>query len=78
MAYYPQRCDSYFVEAHDDRERRYRDELREQERLAKRQMQIAIAEQLSDIASQEYRDDHLRQMEKLEVKRLNFIVSNFS
>ena len=70
MAYYPQHCDSYFVESHDDRERRYRDEIREQERLAKRQMQVAIAEQLSDIASQEYRDDHLKQMEKQEVKRL--------
>ena len=68
MAYYPHQCDSYFVESHDDRERRFRDDIREQERQAKRQMQVAIAEQLSDIASQEYREDHLRQMEQMEVK----------
>ena len=67
MAYYPQPCDSYFVESHDTRDRRFRDQIREQERQAKRQTQVAIAEQLSDIASQEYRDDHLQQMEKLEV-----------
>ncbi|KAL9130671.1 MAG: hypothetical protein Q9217_001198 [Psora testacea] len=75
MAYYPQPCDSYFVESHDGRERRFRDEMREQERQAKRQVQAAIAEQLSDIASHEYRDDHLRKMEEMEVETLPDVAS---
>ena len=73
MAYYPQQCDSYFVESHDDRERRFRDEIREQERQAKHQTQVGIAEHLSDLASQEYRHDHLLQMEKMEVIRLDHL-----
>lgn len=75
MAYYPKACDSYFVESHDDRDRRFRDHIREQERQAKRQTQVAIAEHLSDLASHEYRDDHLRQMEKLEVNYLDLLVT---
>ncbi|KAL9102507.1 MAG: hypothetical protein Q9163_002342 [Psora crenata] len=75
MAYYPQPCDSYFVESHDDRERRFRDDMREQERQAKRQMQVAIAEQLSDLASHEYRDDHIRQMEQMESETLPDVAS---
>lgn len=69
MAYYQQPCDSYFVESHDDHESRFRDEMREHERLAKRQTQIGIAEELSQLASYEYRDDILKQMEKMEVRR---------
>ena len=70
MAYYPQPCDSYFIESYDERGRFYRDEMRDRERQAKRQKQNAIADQLSSIATQEFREDHLRQMEMLEVKSL--------
>ena len=70
MVHYPQPCDSYFVESHDGRERRFRDEMREHDRQAKRQTQVALAEQLSNIASHEYRDDHLRHMEQMEVRHL--------
>ena len=67
MAYYPQQCDSYFVDCDGDRGRRYRDLLREEERQAKRSVQVAIAEHLSNIDSKEYRSDHLRAMEEMEV-----------
>ena len=67
MAYYPQQCDSYFVECDGDRGRRYRDLIREEERQAKRSVQVAIAEHLSNVDSNEYRSDHLRAMEKMEV-----------
>ena len=60
-------CDSYFVESHEDQERRRRDDIRECERQRKRNTQIALAQHLSDLASQEYRDEHLREMEKMEV-----------
>ena len=60
-------CDSYFVESHEDQERRRRDDIRECERQRKRNTQVALAQHLSDLASQEYRDEHLREMEKMEV-----------
>ena len=69
MAYHQQTCDSYFVESHDDREKRFRDELRERERFAKSQTQLAIAEELSQLASQEYLADILQHMEDMEVNR---------
>ena len=68
MAYYQQPCDSYFVESHDNREKRIRDELREREKHAKIHTQLAIAEELSQLASYEYRDDILLQMENMEVR----------
>ena len=70
MAYYQQTCDSYFVESHDDREKRYLEEAKERERFAKRQAQLAIADELSQLASQEYRADILSHMEYMEVKHL--------
>ena len=70
MAHCKQSCDSYFVESHNDRARRFRDETREQERFAKRQTQLAIAEELSQLASDEYLIDILAHMEDMEVKRL--------
>lgn len=70
MAYYQQTCDSYFVESHEDREKRNRDEVNERERFAKRQTQLAIAEELSQLASHEYQSDILHHMEEMEVKRL--------
>ena len=45
-----------------------RDGIREQERQLKRRKQAAIAEELSMIASDEYREDHLEHMELMEVK----------
>ena len=60
-------CDSYFVESHDDQQRRHRHEIQERERLHKMQVQLAIAEDLSEQASQDYRDDHLSAMERMEV-----------
>ena len=75
MAYYKQTCDSYFVESHDDREKRFRDELRERERFEKRQTQLAIAEELSQLASEEYLADTLAHMEDMEVKRLTALQS---
>ena len=70
MAYYQQPCDSYFVESHDDRERRYNDEIKEREKFAKRHTQLAIAEELSQLASDEYLDDILSHMEDMEVRHL--------
>ena len=70
MAYYQQTCDSYFVDSHEDRERRFRDEVREHERVAKRQTQLTIAEELSQLASHEYQADILQHMENMEVNRL--------
>lgn len=76
MEYYRQSCNSYFVESHDDREKRFRDELRERELHAKRETQLAIAEELSELASYEYRDDILEHMGRMEVKRLLMFMTN--
>lgn len=70
MAYYRNQCDSYFVESHEDQEKRFREELRERDRRQKWQTQLAIAEDLSQLISCEYRDDVLQHMETMEVKRL--------
>ena len=68
MAYYQQTSDDYFVKSHNDHERQLRDDLRERERYEKRQTQISIAEELSQIASEEYLADILLHMEDMEVK----------
>ena len=68
MAYYSQHRGNYFDDSHDDQERIMRDGIREQERQLKRRKQAAIAEELSMIASDEYREDHLEHMESMEVK----------
>ena len=68
MAYFSQPRGSYFDDSHDAQERIMRDGIREQERQLKRRKQAAIAEELSMIASDEYRDDHLEHMESMEVK----------
>lgn len=70
MAYYRNHCESYFVESHEDQEERLREELRECDRRQKWQSQLAIAEDLSQLTSREYRDDILQHMEMMEVKRL--------
>lgn len=71
MAYYHNQCESYFVESHEDQEKRFREELRERDRRQKWQTQLAIAEDLSHLTSYEYRDDVLQHMELMEVKCLN-------
>lgn len=63
-------CDSYFVESHDDRARAIRDEIREHENLVKKQTQLAIADDLSDLASHEYGAEVLQHMERMEVHSL--------
>jgi len=70
MAYYAQPCDSYFVESHDSQERSVRDGLRESERQKKQQTQAAIAEELSLLTSDEYRDEVQLHMEAMEVNYL--------
>lgn len=70
MAYYPQPCDSYFVESQDRYQQRLRDERRESARLEKQQRQIAIAEELSQKVSNEYRHDVLQHMEMMEVRHV--------
>ena len=68
MAYCHQPCDSYFVESHQGREKRFLDQLRARERHVKQQKQLEIADQLSLLASYEYKWDILQQMEIMEVK----------
>ena len=67
MAYFGQTHGSYFDDSHNDQDRIMRDGILEQERQLKRQKQAAIAEELSMIASDEYREDHLDHMEAMEV-----------
>ena len=70
MAYYHKPCDSYFVESHEDEEKRYAEQLRERDRRQKWQTQLEMAEELSQLTSSEYRDDVLQHMETMEVKPL--------
>ena len=67
MAYFAKPCDSYFVESHDNHERIIREGIRERERQKKCQTQAAIAEELSLMTSDEYREDVLQHMETMEV-----------
>ncbi|KAL8834524.1 MAG: hypothetical protein Q9170_003706 [Blastenia crenularia] len=67
MAYqYRPMCDSYFVESHDDHARAIRDEIRGRETLIKKRTQVAIADKLSVLTSDEYGDDILQHMERME------------
>ena len=70
MAYYGQPHTNYFSNSHEDQDWIIREGIREEERQLKRQKQAAIAEELSMIASDEYRDDHLEHMEAMEVNCL--------
>lgn len=74
MAYFGKTRGSYFEDSHDDQDRIIRDGIREQERQSKRQKQAAIAEELSMIASDEYREDHLGHMEAMEVNGPDLLV----
>lgn len=66
MAYYGH-CESYFVEGHDDNERRYRDDMRERKRFTNQQIQHELGADLSKLTSYEYGAEILQQMEKVEV-----------
>ena len=70
MAYYTQQCDSYFVESHGNQEKIIRDGIRQREKQRKQQTQAAIAEELSLLTSDEYREDVLQHMETMEVSCL--------
>lgn len=59
----------YFVEPCDDHERSFRGNPRLEEQQRKRDIQFAIAQDLSRLASEEYRDDILIHMEEMEVSR---------
>lgn len=67
MAYYHQSCDSYFVESQEDHERMFREKYRKGEQQRNRDIQRSIADELSQLASEEYREDILKHMEKMEV-----------
>lgn len=67
MAYYGH-CESYFVEGHEDTERRYREEVRERERFANQQVQHELGAELSKLTSYEYGPEILQEMEKVEVR----------
>ncbi len=66
MAYYGH-CESYFVEDHEESQRRYRDDLREREHFAKQQIQRELGDDLSKLTSYEYGPEILQEMEKVEV-----------
>ena len=68
MAYFSQPRGSYFDDSHNDQDRIMRDGIREQERQLKRRKQAVLAEELSMIASDEYRENHLEHMESMEVR----------
>jgi hypothetical protein len=68
MAYCPQSYDDYFVEPYDNRGKTFREKLRQDEQRRKREIQFSIAEELSQLASEEYRNDILGHMEKMEVR----------
>lgn len=67
MAYFHRPCESYFVETHDDNVRSYEAERRERKRQADLYTQSAIATELSQLVSEDYREDIVQHMEKMEV-----------
>ena len=69
MASYRQTCDSFFEESYDDAGKLQRARALEQEKCSKRERQILIAEELSELAKAEYQEDILIHMEQMEVRR---------
>lgn len=67
MAYCHQSYDDFFIEPYDIHGKPYHDNTRVAEQHKKRDIQLAIAEELSQLASEEYRDDILNHMEQMEV-----------
>lgn len=65
-------CNSFFTEpADDDSFYAKREEQRKQARAAARQIQIALAEELSTVTAEEYQDDILDDMEESEVRYIH-------
>ncbi|KAL9599158.1 MAG: hypothetical protein Q9219_004025 [cf. Caloplaca sp. 3 TL-2023] len=76
MAYQTQSAyDDYFVETYDDRARAIQDEFKQHEKLIKRQNQLAMAEDLSDLASEEYGAEVLEHMERMERETMPDVAS---
>lgn len=69
MAYCSEPCGSYFVETHDDLGQVHGHGL-EGQKMSHRQKQEDIARDLSQLVSEEYRDDIVKHMAKMEVKSL--------
>jgi hypothetical protein len=64
-----QTCGSYFVETDHYDAAAARAEEKERAKFIARERQIAIGEELSYLAREEYQEDHLAHMEQMEVKR---------
>lgn len=73
MAYYPPSYDDYYVETYEDLGKSFRERGQLEEQRRKREKQFAIAEELSQLASEEYRDDILDHMETMEVRTHRFL-----
>ena len=74
MAFRQQQCDTYFVESYDLSESEAGENARALEKHLKRQRQKALAQDLSELAYEEYFDDHLRHMQHMEVRLLNMFL----
>lgn len=72
MASFRPTCDSFFEEFYDDAGRLQRARALEQDKCFKRERQMAIAEELSELAKAEYQEDLLSHMEQMEVRRCGF------
>ncbi|KAK7518952.1 G1/S-specific cyclin CLN2 [Phyllosticta citriasiana] len=74
MAYQPQsrygNCDSYFVEMEDEGLYALRQEQRERARAMARMQQRALAEELSKMTADEYQEDILDHMERMEAETM--------
>lgn len=66
-------CDSYFVENHDDDDGMFARAAaeREQQRQMAKVTQKALAEELSQATADEYQEDILSHMERMEVRHLH-------
>jgi hypothetical protein len=67
MAFHPARfptCDSYFVESHEDD---FRVSSQDHGKFVARERQLAMAQELSRLASEEYQEDILSHMEQMDV-----------
>ncbi|KAI9810045.1 MAG: hypothetical protein M1827_006743 [Pycnora praestabilis] len=70
-----QLCDSYFVESHDDGVFAAQAERREQQKYIARERQLAIAEELSNVAMDQLLEDHLEHMEHMEAVTIPDVAS---
>ena len=60
-------CDSYFVESYDHRGMMAKEKALALDYHIKKQCQLHIAQDLSELARDQYQDDHLEHMERMEV-----------